>query len=115
MVGLAHCGRACVQQVGTVARFLWGRLMPKLGLHTMLGWHWSSVAASLACCDRVVAADLHVAKGGGGGHGLCVARWWGLARLEGWSEKEQKRNKHNFTCMPTNEAMVVVGLARLEG
>jgi len=43
--------------------------------------------ASLAHHDRVVAADLHVAKGGGRGHDLCAARWWwqwGLARLKGW-------------------------------
>ncbi len=41
--------------------------------------------ASLAHCDRVVPVDLHVAKGGGGGHGLHVARRrrWGLVRLEG--------------------------------
>ncbi len=30
--------------------------------------------ASLACHDRVVAADLCVVKGGGRGHGLHVAR-----------------------------------------
>ncbi len=68
-----------------MARFLQGRLVLKSGLYTVLGWHWSNVAASLAHCDRVVAVDLPVAKGGGGGHGLCAARWrWrGLARLEG--------------------------------
>jgi len=68
-----------------VARFSWGRLASKLGLYAMLGRHWSSVAVSLAHRDRVVAADLPVAKGGGRGHGLRAARrWWqGLARLEG--------------------------------
>ncbi len=67
-----------------MVRFLWGRLASKLGLHAMLGQRWSSVTASLVRHDRVVAADLCVAKGGGGGHGLCVARQQGLARLEGW-------------------------------
>ena len=47
-----------------VARFSQGRLAPKLGMHAVLGWHRSSVAASLARRDRVVAADLPVAKGG---------------------------------------------------
>ncbi len=88
MVGLACCGGACVQWVGAMARFLWGGLVPKSGMHTVLGQHWSSVVASLACCDRVVAVDLHVVKGGGRGHGLHAVRWWGLVRLEGWSEKE---------------------------
>ncbi len=82
VVELACHGRACVRRVGAMARFSWGRLASKVGLHTMLGWRQSSVTASLACHDRVVAVDLHVAKGGGGGHGLHVARWWGLARLE---------------------------------
>ncbi len=52
----------------------------------MLGQHQSSVMASLAHHDKVVPVDLHVAKGGGGGHSLHAARqWqWGLARLEGW-------------------------------
>ncbi len=36
----------------------------------MLGRRRSSVTASLAHRDRVVAADLRVAKGGGGGHDL---------------------------------------------
>ncbi len=66
-----HCGGAC---------------MPWQGL-CEAGWchgKQSSVTVSLACRDRVVAVDLHVAKGGGGGHGLHVARWQGLARLEGW-------------------------------
>ena len=53
-----------------MARFSWGRLASKLGLYAVLGWHWSSVVASLAHRDRVVAADLRVAKGGGGGHDL---------------------------------------------
>jgi len=39
--------------------------------------------ASLAWHDRVVAADLHVVKGGGGGYGLHAVRWQRLARLEG--------------------------------
>ncbi len=51
-------------------RFSWGRLASKSGLHAMLGQHWSSVTVSLVHCDRVVAADLHVVKGGGGGHDL---------------------------------------------
>ena len=69
-----------------MARFSQGGLASKLGLHTMLGWHQSSVTASLVHCDRMVAVDLRVAKGGGGGHNLHVARqrWQqGLARLEG--------------------------------
>ncbi len=67
-----------------MARFSWGRLALKSGLHAVLGWRQSSVMVSLAHCDRVVAVDLHVAKGGGGGHGLHAVKWWGLARLEGW-------------------------------
>src|SRR6266702_3038992 len=68
-----------------VARFSRGRLASTSGLHAMLGQRRSSVTASLAHRDRVVPADLRVAKGGGGGHGLRAARrWrWGLARLEG--------------------------------
>ncbi len=117
IAGLARRGRAHVWQVGTMARFSQGGLVPKLGMHAMLGWCRSSVAASLARCDRVVAADLRVAKGGGGGHGLHAVRQWGLVRLEEWSEKERKkkRNKHNFTCVPANGAMAAAGLARLEG
>ncbi len=51
----------------------------------MLGWCQSSVVASLACHDRVVAVNLCVVKGRGRGHGLHVVRqWqWGLVRLEG--------------------------------
>jgi len=80
-----HCGGTCTPcWGGVVARFLRGGLVSKLGLHTVLGRCQSSVAASLVRCDRVVAADLHVAKGGGGGHGLHAVRWQGLARLEGW-------------------------------
>ena len=67
-----------------MVRFSQGGLVLKLGLHAMLGWHWSSVMARLVHCDRVVAADLHIVKGGGRGHSLCVVMWqWGLARLEG--------------------------------
>src|SRR6266571_5095276 len=68
-----------------VARFSRGGLASKSGLHAVLGRRRSSVAASLAHRDRVVPADLRVAKGGGGGHGLRAARRrrWGLARLEG--------------------------------
>src|SRR6266702_3747216 len=72
-------GGACAQRVGVaglarcveVARFSRGGLGSWWGLH---------VVASLAHRDRVVPADLRVAKGGGGGHGLCAARqrWWGL-------------------------------------
>ncbi len=93
VVGLACHGRACVQCVGAMARFLWGGLVLKSGMHAMLGWHWSSVMASLACYDRVVAVDLCMANGGGGGHSLHAARRQGLARLEGWSEKERKKEK----------------------
>ncbi len=88
-----HCGGAHVWWVGTMARFSQGGLAPKLAMHAMLGQCWSSVVASLVHCDRVVAADLCMAKGGGRGHSLCAVRWWGLARLEGWSEKEQKKEK----------------------
>ncbi len=68
-----------------MARFSRGGLALKSGLYTMLGRRRSSVAASLVHRDRVVAADLPVAKGGGRGHGLRAARQWqrGLARLEG--------------------------------
>ncbi len=64
-----------------VVRFLWGGLASKSGLHAVLGWCRSSVVASLVHCDRVVPADLRVAKGGGGGHGLRAVRRqrWGLA------------------------------------
>jgi len=71
---------------GAMARFSRGGLASKSGLHAVLGRRQSSVTASLAHRDRVVAADLHVAKGGGGGHDLRAARrrWRrGLARLEG--------------------------------
>ncbi len=64
MVGLACCGGTCAPRWGgAVARFLWGRLALKSGLHTVLGQHWSSVTASLAHHDRVVPVDLCVAKG----------------------------------------------------
>src|SRR6266702_4675835 len=87
-------GGARVQRVGVaglercvdVARFSRGGLGSKSGLHAVLGRRRSSVTASLAHRDRVVAADLRVAKGGGGGHDLRAARrrWRrGLARLEG--------------------------------
>ena len=73
VVGLACRGGTCAPRWGeAVARFSWGRLALKLGLHTMLGQHQSSVTASLAHHDRVVAADLHVAKGGGRRHDLHV-------------------------------------------
>jgi len=70
---------------GAVARFSWGGLVSKSGLYTVLGWCQSSVVASLACHDRVVAVNLCVVKGRGRGHGLHVVRqWqWGLVRLEG--------------------------------
>ena len=100
MVRLACRGGAHVWQVGTVVRFLRGGLAPKSGMHAVLGRRQSSVAASLARHDRVVAADLRVAKGRGGGHGLCAARQWGLVRLEGWSEKERKKRKEiNITLL----------------
>src|SRR6266702_2640848 len=72
---------------GAVARFSWGGLALKLGLHAVLGRRRNSVAARLAHRDRVVAANLRVAKGGGRGHGLHMATWWrwGLTRLEGWA------------------------------
>ncbi len=77
-----------------MVRFLWGGLALKSGLHAVLGWHQSSVTASLAHRDRVVAADLCVAKGGGRGHNLCVGgggrdlqglrgRIWGLGLYGG--------------------------------
>src|SRR6266702_122795 len=68
-----------------MARFLQGGLASKSGLHAVLGRRRSSVAASLAHRDRVVPADLRVAKGGGGGHGLRAVRrrQWRLTRLEG--------------------------------
>ncbi len=31
------------------------------------------------------------------------------------NEMKKEEKKHNFTCMPTNEAMVVVGLVGLRG
>jgi len=69
--GLACCGRTCAPHWGgAMVRFSWGRLVSKSGLHAMLGRHRSSVTVSLAHCDRVVAVDLRVAKGGGGGHDL---------------------------------------------
>ena len=87
MVGLARRGGTCVPRWGgAVARFSRGGLASKSGLHAVLGRRRSSVTASLAHRDRVVAADLRVAKGGGGGHDLRAARrrWRrGLARLEG--------------------------------
>ena len=85
---LAHHGGACVWWVGAMARFSQGRLVLKSGMHAVFGRRWSSVAASLVHHDRVVAADLCVVKGRGGGHGLHAVRRWGLVRLEGWSEKE---------------------------
>src|SRR6266704_2791017 len=122
---------------GAMARFSRGGLASKSGLHAVLGRRQSSVTASLAHRDRVVAADLRVAKGGGGGHDLRAARRWGLARLEGrdmgvgimwWRgggvedpacgvkrvsvTLVKKRKKHIFTCVP---AMVAAGLARFEG
>ena len=78
-------GGTCVPRWGgAVARSSRGGLASKSGLHAVLGRRRSSVTASLAHRDRVVAADLRVAKGGGGGHDLRAARRWGLARLEGW-------------------------------
>src|SRR6266702_22155 len=69
-----------------VVRFSQGRLASKSGLHTMLGWRQSSVTASLVHRDRVMPADLHMAKGGGRGHSLHAVRrrQWRLMRLEGW-------------------------------
>ncbi len=88
VVGLARHGRTCVPcWGGAVARFSRGGLASKSGLHAVLGRCQSSVMASLVHRDRVVAADLHMVKGGGGGHDLHAARqWWrqGLVRLEGW-------------------------------
>ena len=109
----------------------------------MLGRRRSSVTASLAHRDRVVAADLHVAKGGGGGHDLRAARRWGLARLEGrdigvgimwWRgggvedpacgvkrvsvtlvKKGTKKNKRKKDIFTCVPAMAVAGLARFEG
>src|SRR6266702_3824906 len=110
-------GGARAQRGGAVARFSRGGLASKSGLHAVLGRRRSSVAASLAHRDRVVPADLRVAKGGGRGHGLRAARRrrWGLARLEGrdtgerwgfedptcgekrslqhWSEKKRKKEE----------------------
>src|SRR6266702_4771817 len=64
MMGLACHGRTCVTHWGgAVARFLQGGLALKLGLHTVLGWHRSSVTVSLVHCDRMVAADFRVVKG----------------------------------------------------
>src|SRR6266581_370285 len=85
MVGLARHGGARVRAAlgWRVARFSWGGLASKSGLHSVLGQRQSSVTASLAHRDRVVPADLRVAKGGGGGHDLRAARRRGLARLEG--------------------------------
>src|SRR6266702_4516611 len=85
MAGLLR-GGARVRRVGAVARFSRGGLAPKSGMHAVLGRRRSSVAASLARRDRVVAADLRVAKGRGGGHGSRAVkqrRRRGLARLEG--------------------------------
>jgi len=39
---------------------------------------------------------------------------WGKEGLCNIGPKKRKK-KHIFTCMPANEAMVVVGLARLKG
>ena len=69
--GLACHGGTCVLRWGgAMARFSWGGLASKSGLHAMLGWCQSRVTASLVHCDRVVAVDLCMAKGGGGGHDL---------------------------------------------
>src|SRR6266702_3700667 len=86
VAGWGHGGTCVPCWGGAVARSSWGGLASKSGLHTLLGQHRSSVTASLAHRDRVVAADLRVAKGGGRGHDLHAARrrWWrGLVRLEG--------------------------------
>ena len=113
MVGLAHCVEVARFSHGGLGSW-WG-LHAAVGLvcsglatwwdlRTTLGWRCGEVfvgqvgvEVGLACrvgtaseqCrgrDRVVAADLPVAKGGGGGHGLRVATWRrrGLTRLEGW-------------------------------
>ncbi len=75
MVGLARHGGTCMPRWGgAMARFSQGRLVSKLGLHTVLGQCQSSITVSLAHCDRVVAVDLHMAKGGGRGHDLHAAR-----------------------------------------
>src|SRR6266702_5948796 len=85
-VGWRRGGTCAPRWGGTVVRFSRSGLALKSGLHTVLGQRRNSVVARLAHHDRVVAADLRVAKGGGGGHSLRMAtwRWWGLARLEGW-------------------------------
>src|SRR6266702_3830516 len=86
-VGVAGLER-CVEVAGFSRGGLGSRggLASKSGLHAVLGRRRSSVTASLAHRDRMVATDLRVAKGGGGGHDLRAARrrWRrGLARLEG--------------------------------
>src|SRR6266702_1675086 len=81
-------GRARVRWVGAVVG---------LARHGEVFVRRVGVVVGLACRDKVVATDLHVAKGGGGGDGLRVARRrQGLARLEGLVtlvRKETKKRK----------------------
>src|SRR6266702_1388242 len=52
VVGFTCCGGTCEPHwSGAVARFSQGGLALKSGLHAVLGWHWSSVMASLAHHD----------------------------------------------------------------
>src|SRR6266702_6400962 len=73
-----------------------------LVLHAMTGWWqwtcaWQTGEVEVTACMQQGGRDLQGLKGG-----------------QRRNEKK-KRNKHNFTCMPINGAMVVAGLARIEG
>ncbi len=94
-----HCGGACMPWWGLCAagwhhdEVFMGQVGAEVGHACCVGMVLEQFMASLACHDRMVAADLHMVKGGGGGHGLCVVRQQGLVRLEGWSEKNEKKEK----------------------
>ncbi len=129
-----------------MARFSRGGLALWWGLHAVAGWRHSrarvrwvgavvglarhgevfvrrvGVVVGLARRDKVVATDLRVAKGGGGGYGLRAARRrQGLARLEGLVTLVRKETKikkkktylylHAHECRQWRRR----GLARLEG
>src|SRR6266702_4034323 len=128
MVGWRR-GKARARRVGIAAGLMCGRLAPWRGFH---GVGWRRSWACMLCWDGVGAVSRLVLR--------AVSGWWqrtcawrrgeaevtacvrqgggdlqGLKGGQRRNEKKKKRNKHNFTCVPANGAMVAVGLARLEG
>src|SRR6266702_4754374 len=116
---------------GIVARLVHGGLASWWGSCTV-DWHGRTGWGKQICMWKrswlVCGEAVGTCKASGVGHwgGDYVVERWGfedpacgvksLCNIDQKrNEKKKKRNKHIITCMPTNEAMVVAGLARLEG